>query len=83
MLKIKVILGTTRQQRFGDQPAKWISGKAKTKGLDVEILDLRDYPLPFFDEAMSPTMAATKEAHTPIRSRRSGRRRSAKPTASS
>ena len=58
MLKIKVILGTTRQQRLGEQPAKWIADKAKTKGLDVEILDLRDYPLPFFDEAMSPTMAA-------------------------
>jgi NAD(P)H-dependent FMN reductase len=65
MLKIKVILGTTRQQRFGDQPAKWIADKAKTKGLDVEILDLRDYPLPFFDEAMSPTMAAMKEGAYP------------------
>jgi NAD(P)H-dependent FMN reductase len=31
--------------------------------LDVEILDLRDYPLPFFDEGMSPTMAAMKGAY--------------------
>jgi NAD(P)H-dependent FMN reductase len=60
MSKIKVIIGSTRQQRFGEQPAKWIADKAKAKGLDVEILDLRDYPLPFFDEAMSPTMAAMK-----------------------
>ena len=56
MLKIKVILGSTRQGRFGEQPAKWIADKAKAKGLDVEILDLRDYPLPFFDEAISPSM---------------------------
>jgi NAD(P)H-dependent FMN reductase len=63
MLKIKVILGTTRQQRLGEQPAKWIADKAKAKGLDVEILDLRDYPLPFFDEAMSPTMAVMKGAY--------------------
>jgi NAD(P)H-dependent FMN reductase len=63
MLKIKVILGTTRQQRLGDQPAKWIADKAEAKGLDVEILDLRDYPLPFFDEAMSPTMAVMKGAY--------------------
>ncbi len=55
-LKIKVILGSTRQNRFGEQPAKWIADKAKTKGLDVEILDLRDYPMPFFDEAMGPSM---------------------------
>ena len=65
MLKIKVILGSTRQQRFGEQPAQWIADKAKAKGLDVEILDLRDYPLPFFEEAMSPTMAATKEGAYP------------------
>lgn len=57
MSKIKVILGSTRQGRFGEQPTKWIADKAKEKGLDVEVLDLRDYPLPFFDEAMSPTMA--------------------------
>lgn len=63
MLKIKVILGSTRQQRFGEQPAKWIADKARAKGLDVEILDLRDYPLPFFDEPMSPTMAAMKDAY--------------------
>ena len=63
MLKIIVILGTTRQQRLGEQPAKWIADKAKEKGLDVEILDLRDYPLPFFDEAMSPTMAVMKGAY--------------------
>jgi NAD(P)H-dependent FMN reductase len=55
-LKIKVILGSTRQQRFGEQPAKWITEKAKAKGLDVELLDLRDYPMPFFDEAISPSM---------------------------
>jgi NAD(P)H-dependent FMN reductase len=60
MSKIKVILGTTRQQRFGEQPAKWITEKAKAKGLDVELLDLRDYPLPFFDETTSPMMAAMK-----------------------
>ena len=56
MLKIKVILGSTRQGRFGEQPARWITGRAKAKGFDVELLDLRDYPLPFFDEPMSPSM---------------------------
>ena len=65
MLKIKVTRGSTRQGRIGDQPAKWIAEKAKLKGLDVEILDLRDYPLPFFDEAMSPTAAAGKEGAYP------------------
>ncbi len=66
MLKIKVILGTTRQQRFGEQPAKYIVEKAKAKGLDVELLDLRDYPLPLFDEAMSPAAAMSKEGAYPF-----------------
>ena len=54
-IKIKIILGTTRQRRFGDKPAHWISDEAKTQAdVEVELLDLRDYPLPFFDEPASP-----------------------------
>jgi NAD(P)H-dependent FMN reductase len=54
MLKIKVILGSIREGRFGDKPAKWIFEKAKAKGLDVELLDLKDYPLPVFAEGQFP-----------------------------
>jgi NAD(P)H-dependent FMN reductase len=54
-VKIKVILGTTRQRRFGDKPAYWIADEARAlSDVDVELLDLRDYPLPFFDEPQSP-----------------------------
>jgi NAD(P)H-dependent FMN reductase len=57
-LKIQIIMGSTRQGRFGEQPAKWIYELArKRENLDVELLDLRDYPMPFFDEAVSPAMA--------------------------
>jgi NAD(P)H-dependent FMN reductase len=53
--RIKVILGSTRQKRFGDKPASWICEEARAQqGVDVECLDLRDYPMPFFDEPMSP-----------------------------
>jgi NAD(P)H-dependent FMN reductase len=56
--KIKVIIGSTRKGRFGEQPARWIYGEAvKRKELSVELLDLRDYPMPFFDEPVSPSMA--------------------------
>ena len=55
MLKIKVILGSTREGRFGEKPAQWILEKAKVKGFDVELLDLRDYALPFFNEAETPS----------------------------
>ncbi len=54
-LKVYVILGSTRQNRFGEQPARWIFEEAKKRTeLDVEFIDLRDYPLPLFDEPVSP-----------------------------
>ena len=49
--KIAVIIGTTRATRFGEKPAKWIHGVAAERGdMDLELVDLRDYPMPFFDE---------------------------------
>ncbi|MGA0542275.1 NADPH-dependent FMN reductase [Neotabrizicola sp. VNH66] len=52
--KIAIITGSTRPTRFADIPTKWIEAKAKEHGeLDVEVVDLRDYPLPFFDEVAS------------------------------
>ena len=52
--KIAVIVSSTRPTRFADIPTKWIVEKAREHGgLDVEVVDLRDYPLPFFDEVAS------------------------------
>ncbi len=57
MIKIKIILGSTRQNRFSDRPGSWISEEAKKKeGVEVELLDLRDYPMPFYNEPTSPSM---------------------------
>ena len=55
MLNIKTIIGSTRQSRFSDKPAGWIHALSQERGgVEAELLDLRDYPLPFFDEPMSP-----------------------------
>lgn len=63
MIKIQVIIGSTRQGRFGDKPAKWIFGKLKEKeGVEAELIDLRDWPLPFFDEPVSPSMMEGQKA---------------------
>ena len=55
-LKIKVIIGTTRKGRFSEKPAAWIFDLLKQRdGVEAELLDLRDYALPFFEEAESPS----------------------------
>lgn len=56
-LKIKVLVGSTREGRFSDKPAAWIADLAKAQeGVEVEVLDLRDYPMPFYEESVSPSM---------------------------
>jgi NAD(P)H-dependent FMN reductase len=61
--KIAVIIGSTRESRFGDKPAEWIAEQARKSGeFEVEIVDLRDFPMPFFDEkASSAWMPSTNE----------------------
>ena len=55
MTKIAVILGSTRPKRFGEKPARWIFDEVKKrKGVEAEFLDLRDYPMPFYDQPASP-----------------------------
>ncbi|ESY64833.1 NAD(P)H-dependent oxidoreductase [Mesorhizobium opportunistum] len=52
--KIAIIIGSTRAARFADVPTQWIAKIAKSHAdIDVEIVDLRDFPLPFFDEVAS------------------------------
>jgi NAD(P)H-dependent FMN reductase len=55
MLKIGMIVGSTRPNRFADTPAKWlVEGAAARTDLKLAVLDLRDYRLPFFNEPASP-----------------------------
>lgn len=52
--KIAVIIGSTRKTRFADIPAQWMLKQAQARDdMDVEIVDLRDFALPFFDEPAS------------------------------
>lgn len=54
MAKIGILMSTTRDARFADRPARWIRHVAEARGdFQYELLDLRDFPLPFFNEAGS------------------------------
>ena len=55
MITISVIVGSTRQGRFSEKPAQWIlQHLQKRDGIEARLLDLRDFPMPFFDQAVSP-----------------------------
>jgi NAD(P)H-dependent FMN reductase len=52
--KIALIIGSTRPTRFADKPAQWMLKQAQARSdMEVELVDLRDYDLPFFDEMAS------------------------------
>jgi len=57
MMSISVIVGSTRQGRFSEKPAQWILHQLhKREGIEGRLLDLRDFPMPFFDQPMPPAM---------------------------
>lgn len=54
-MKLGVIVGSTRQGRQTVKQAKWVVNAARTiEGIEPVLIDLADYPMPFFDEPMSP-----------------------------
>ncbi|MDX5350098.1 MAG: NAD(P)H-dependent oxidoreductase [Paracoccaceae bacterium] len=60
--KIAIIVSSTRPTRFADIPTAWIKAQAEARGdMDVEVVDLRDYPMPFFDEVASNAWAPTQD----------------------
>lgn len=52
--RIAVIIGSTRDSRFGAKPAEWILDKARARGdWEVELVDLKSFDLPLFNEMAS------------------------------
>lgn len=67
-LKIKIIIGSTRQARFSEKPANYLfSELQKIQDVEAELLDLRDYPIPFFDGPLSPMRSGGKYENAIVR----------------
>lgn len=50
-MKIQVILGSTRPQRQSEKVGKWVVEQiSKNEDIEVELIDLKDWPLPFYNE---------------------------------
>ena len=57
MSVISVIVGSTREGRFSEKPARWILQQLKRHdSVDARLLDLRDFPMPFFDQPLTSAM---------------------------
>jgi len=51
MIKIGIVLGSTRPGRVGDQVARWVHERAARRtDAAFEVIDLRDHPLPHLEE---------------------------------
>src|SRR5262245_60409678 len=60
--KLAIIIGSIRPNRFADHPAQWIAEIARQRGdFEVEVVDLRDFPLPLFAETTSPAYGPSQD----------------------
>ena len=65
MLKIGIILGSTRPGRNGEAVAKWVTEIAqKRSDAEYELVDIKTFNLPLLDEAVPPMMAKYEHQHT-------------------
>ena len=67
MIKIAIILGSTRPGRNGEAVAKWVHQVAKKRSdAEFELVDVKDFALPLLDEPLSPMMGQYSKPHTRV-----------------
>ena len=65
MLKIAIILGSTRPGRVGEAVARWVHQiAAKRTDAEYTLVDIKDYDLPLLDEPVPPSRGQYSKDHT-------------------
>ncbi len=65
MIKVGIIVGSTRPGRHADAVAKWVLENAKQrKDAQFEVVDIADYKLPLLDEPIPPSQGKYSKPHT-------------------
>lgn len=67
-MKLGIITGSTRQGRQTGHLADIVTAQAKKlSDTEVKVLDLREYDLPMFDEAISPKYNPNRQPSEPVK----------------
>jgi NAD(P)H-dependent FMN reductase len=65
VIKIAIILGSTRPGRNGEAVARWIYEIAKKRiDAEFEFVDIKDFNLPLLDEPVPPSQGQYSKEHT-------------------
>jgi len=65
MLKVAIILGSSRPGRKGEQVARWVYEIARKRSdAEFELVDIKDFNLPHLDEPMPPSLGQYAQPHT-------------------
>jgi len=65
MIKIAIVIGSTRPGRKAEAVARWVHAVAtKRSDAEFEIVDIKDFDLPLLDEPMPPSRGQYTQPHT-------------------
>src|SRR5947207_15872724 len=65
MMRIAIIIGSTRPGRKAEAVAKWVYEIAQNRSdAEFELVDIKDFDLPLLDEPVSPIMGQYNKPHT-------------------
>jgi NAD(P)H-dependent FMN reductase len=65
MLKVAIIVGSTRPGRKAEAVARWVHGiAAKRSDASFEVVDIADFDLPLLDEPLPPSLGQYTQPHT-------------------
>ncbi len=65
MLKVAIILGSTRPGRNGEAVARWVHEITKKRNdASFELVDIKDFNLPLLDEPIPPSMGQYSKEYT-------------------
>jgi NAD(P)H-dependent FMN reductase len=67
VIKIAVILGSTRPGRNGEAVARWVYEIAKKRAdAEFQFVDIKDFNLPLLDEPIPPSQGQDSKEHTKV-----------------